>query len=230
MVNPASQHLYVMQNEFGLIKIGRSISVQTRRNNLQQTDQCRIEIVAVIDFWGPLEETIHLELDEFRLIGEWFYGDAEARAAIEGVIKRESSIDWPFAYDEVGAEKWFDHLTVVRRANYISKELYRTVRMMKASGEPGWVHDSRIHWSLHLARTGQRAMISIETRNGETVAVEYHEGGTELVVPAYTAFVANALLVWPEDIRPAFWEGTAFDCCIAAMEAVRARLPKASRK
>ena len=78
MVEPTSQHLYVMQNEFGLIKIGRSIAVESRRQNLQQTDRCQIEIVAVFDFWGSLEETIHLELEEFRLIGEWFAGDEEA--------------------------------------------------------------------------------------------------------------------------------------------------------
>ena len=226
MVQPASQHLYVMQNEFGLIKIGRSIAVETRRNNLQQTERCKIEIVAVFDLWGSLEETIHLELEEFRLIGVWFAGDDEARAAIEEVINPDAPFVWPFTYDEPRAEEWYDHLSVVRAASYINKELYRTVRDMKGSGEPSWVHDSRIHSALHLARTGQRAMISIETRNAETVVVEHREDDTESLVPAYTATVANALLVWPEDIRPASWEGTALDCCIAALEAVRRQLPK----
>lgn len=207
MINPARQHLYLMQNEFGLIKIGRSVDPDTRLYHLRRSERCNIELVAVFANYGADEETIHLGLSEFRLFGEWFAGDHEARGAIEAEINCTTPIEWPFAYDDAGAAKWFDQMQVLRNANYIRRDLYRSITTIRHATEANRAIDRIIDSALNLATTGDRF-------------------GNQRPTPAYTASIEDALLVWPEDIRPAFWEGSPIECCIAALEAVKGRLPK----
>lgn len=224
MVDPTSQDLYVMQNEFGLIKIGRSLDCVTRLYNLRQTERCHIEIIAIYANAGADEETIHIALDDYRLFGEWFAGDDEARAAIEAEITPPEPLAWRFAYDEAGAEAWFNHMQVVRDASYISKAIHRQITILREAVKPSHLYDGRVAWALEIAATGEHSMV-VTLREGETLITR--RGQT--LIPAYTASIENALLAWPEDIRPASWDGTAIECCIAALQAVRARLPKVPR-
>lgn len=39
------EHLYVMQNQFGLVKIGKSVDVELRRRRLSKADNCEITLV-----------------------------------------------------------------------------------------------------------------------------------------------------------------------------------------
>lgn len=229
MTEPATQHLYVMQNEHGCIKIGRSVDPWQRRLNLRQTEHCKVELIAVSEGGGEDEEAIHIELDDFRLEGEWFDGTDAARAAIGRVFGPEP-LEWKFAHEPTSAVEWLDHLRVVRDANYIRNAITREIGILRTAAEPSWVHDGGVFWCRHLAETGARAVLSVEKRKGKTVNVWYHEGAEKgEVLPAYTSSTDLALLAWPHDIRPATWEGSAVECCIAALTAIRTRLPKVAR-
>jgi hypothetical protein len=56
-----------MQNEFGCIKIGRSVDPWQRASALSQSEHCRVELIAAFEGGGEDEEAIHIELDDFRL-------------------------------------------------------------------------------------------------------------------------------------------------------------------
>ena len=229
VTEPKSQNLYVMQNEFGCIKVGRSIDPWQRRLKLCQTEHCKVELVAAFDGGGEDEETIHIELDEYRLEGEWFDGAEDARAAIQRIFGLGPA-EWKFAHDPEGAAKWLDHLRVVRDARFIRKALTREIVRLRTVTEPSWVYDSGIFWCRYLSETGNRPVLVAEGREGETVNVWYDPQTKKgEVLPAYTASVEAALLAWPDDIRPAEWEGSPIDCCIAALTEIRSRLPTVTR-
>ena len=138
MTEPSSQHLYVMQNEFGCIKIGRSVDPWERRRALQHTEHCTVELVAAFEGGGEDEEAIHIHLHDHRLEGEWFDGSDEARAAVHRIFELDPS-DWKFAHDPDGAAKWLDHLRVVRDAKYIYRALTGAIGQLRAATEPSWV-------------------------------------------------------------------------------------------
>ena len=126
MTDPVDQHLYVIQNEFGLIKIGRSIDPWTRLRQIRQTDRCRAELIAVFDGGGEDEEAIHIALDRFRLEGEWFDGSLTAREAVEMMLGIAPS-EWKFELDKSRADGWIAHLRVVRDASYIRQSITRQI-------------------------------------------------------------------------------------------------------
>lgn len=140
-----------MQNEFGLIKIGRSIDVERRRLTLQSTERCRIQTVEIYTGCGDMEEDIHLDMDDHRLAGEWFDGSDESRATLCELISCDNPpIGWPYAYDPSGASAWLDHINVVRHAAAIRRELYRRSRFC----------------AMHTSRAGFTTA-ACSTRNGE---------------------------------------------------------------
>jgi hypothetical protein len=226
MTDPTSQNLYLMQNEFGCIKVGRSVDPWERRRNLCQSEHCTVELVAAFEGGGEDEEAIHIELDEYRLEDEWFDGASEARAAVERIFRLDPS-EWKFEHDPDGAAKWLDHLRVVRHAKYIDRTLVGQISSLRLATEPSWVHDCGIFFCRYLAATGHRPAIGREMRRGKAISVWYSPGSsTAQLLPAYTSSVEAALLVWPDDLRPILWEGTPIECCIAALTKIRARLPK----
>jgi hypothetical protein len=228
MTDPTSQHLYLMQNEFGCIKIGRSVDPWLRARKLPQTEHCRIELIAAFEGRGEEEELVHLELVEYRLLGEWFDGADLARRAINQLFEIDDS-EWKFAYDPEGTARWLDHLCVVRRTSYIRKALTRSIGLLRAAKQGSWVYDGDIFRCRFLAAHGENPVYGPEKRDGEVVCVWLHDEKRELV-PPYTASVEQALLAWPEDLRPGKWEGTAIECCIAALVAIRQSLPKTPRR
>lgn len=229
MTEPTSQHLYVMQNEHGCIKIGRSVDPWQRCKSLRHTEHCQVELVAAYEGGGEDEESIHLELSDFWLEGEWFDGADNARAAIEGIFGL-GPLEWKFAHDATGAAKWLDHLRVVRDGAYVRRALSRVIARLRTATQPSWVHDGDVFWCRYLAETGNRLMLLTDIQNGRTVNV-WHNPATDKqeALPAYTSSVEEALLVWPDDERPASWEGSPIDCCIAALDVLRTRLPKVAR-
>lgn len=230
MTEPTEQNLYVMQNEFGCIKVGRSVDPWERRRNLCVTEHCKVELVAAFEGGGEDEEAIHIELDEYRLEGEWFDGVGEARAAVERIFHMDPS-EWKFEHDADGAAKWLDHLRVARKADFTRRFLVATIGSLRQRPEPDWDHDVHIFWCGCLATIGDRPFISVKLRRGKSVPTWYNpETKKSETVPAYTASIEAALLAWPDDLRPAAWEGPPIDCCIAALTAIRERLPKVRRR
>jgi len=50
-----------------------------------------------------------------------------------------------------------------------------------------------------------------------------------VVVPEFISDLAACLELWPADVRPAIWEGTAHECAIAALEERRRRFRQGRR-
>lgn len=199
---------------------------------LRQTEHCFVELIAAFEGGGNDEEAIHIALDAFRLEGEWFDGTDAARAAIARVFS-QNALEWRFIHDPDLAAKWLDHLRVVREANYIRQAITRQIGLLRAASDPSWIHDGGVFWCLHLAETGNAVMISVENiknNNGQMVNVWFNfETKKRELIPCYTSSVELALLAWPDDSRPTSWEGTAIECCIEALVAIRARLPRVAR-
>lgn len=229
MTDPKTQQMYVMQNEHGCIKIGRSVDPWQRRLNLRQSEHCFVELIAAFTNGGEHEEDIHIALSSYRLEGEWFDGSDAARAEIAAIFA-PCVLEWQFDHDPLGAANWLNHLRVVREANYIKRAIAREIGILRGATEPSWVHDRSIFWWRYLAQCGAKPSLLPAKENGKTITFWIDpDKGSQEVVPAYTSNTDFALLAWPEDIRPNNWEGTAFDCCIAALTAIKARLPKVPR-
>ena len=229
MTDPRTQMMYVMQNEYGCIKIGRSVDPWQRRLSLRQSEHCTVELMAAFNGGGEHEEAVHIALRSYRLEGEWFDGCDAARAEISAIFA-PCILEWPFDHDPVGSANWLNHLRVVREANYIKKAIAREIGILRSASEPSWVYDQGIFWCCYLARTGLKPKLMAGKEGSKTVIIWTNpETGSRVVLPSYTQSVELALLAWPDDIRPIAWEGTAFACSIAALTAVKARLPRVPR-
>lgn len=226
------QHLYVMQNHLGLVKIGRSVRVEQRRRTLEKADECEIRVVAVFENEGDREESIHIELEDQRLIGEWFDGDKKALKSIIKALGLTSDIVWPYPLaDNDTICDWLNLVEKKRAIISADKQFQRCIREMAAmpDGDPHdhiRFHDGKI-WSVlwrfeHCENTIY--MVS-EGNSGDIVLQGYREGYTEPeIIPLYTTSTEAALQLWPEQDRPDRWEGTAWTCCIAALQARKARI------
>lgn len=189
-----------------------------------------VELVAAFEGGGEDEEAIHIELDGFRLEGEWFDGTDTARAAIERIFGPDP-LEWEFSYDPDGAAKWLDHLRFVCGANYIRNSITREIGILRTATEPSWVYDLFVFRCRYLAETGNQPTLLTQKKDGNTVGAWLNpETDENEILPAYTSSVGEALLAWPDDLRPATWEGSPIECCLAALKAIRARLPKVARR
>jgi len=230
MTDPTTQLIYVMQNEHGCIKIGRSLDPWQRRLNLRQSEHCNVEVVAAFEGGGEHEEAIHLALGCYRIEGEWFDGSDRARAEIAAIFAPHV-LEWQFSHNPDAAANWLDHLRVVRAANYIRKAIAREIGILRAATEPSWVYDRGVFWCRYLAETGTKPKLLTAKEGGETVNVWLNpDAGSRVVLPRYTASPELALLAWQDDVRPGAWDGTAFACCIAALQEIKSRVTKVPRR
>lgn len=214
--------LYVMQNEHGLIKIGRSVDPEQRRRQLQRLDQCKIELVKVLSSRGRREPAVHRALRKHHIEGEWFEGHDASRAAITRVL-RAGVLEWPFPLAESDSEAWLDRLFDVRSLRLARKEYDRQLRELRHCG-PGWVADSRIWSMLSYSQTGKWPMFDVGGEGDAVVLTAYGDGDISIVVPPYSAEIELALTLWPEDAAVVSWDGDAHACCAAALKVVGNRL------
>lgn len=67
-------NIYFIQNENGDIKIGRSIEVENRVDQLQIANSNNLKILYVIENMTPTFETfLHLICQQYHLQGEWYH-------------------------------------------------------------------------------------------------------------------------------------------------------------
>ena len=218
-------HLYVMQNQFGLVKIGQSYEPQKRCRELQKTDECSIVIVAILEGRGHEEEEIHWSLRQHRITGEWFEGDERALNVIKRQMKLPKATVWPFAFQPTAAAQWVIHVEALRDQNRRVRDFNRVMRRLKHAEEASVYLDAEI-WDL-LHPSWEIGVGFMPGPEGRTLAVlgldcddDNHWQYDELV-PSYTREVEAALLTWPEQTRPVRWEGTAVECCVAGLTAER---------
>lgn len=190
--------LYVMQNEHGLIKIGRSVDPEQRRRQLQLLDQCQIKIVTVLAERGRREPAVHRALRKYHIDGEWFAGDVVSREAMVRVL-RVGDLRWPFSLAEAAAEAWLERLFDLRAVRLAEKEYGQQLRELRHCG-PGWNADSRIWSMLWYSRTGKWPMFDVTHEGGEVVLDAYGtDDDVPIRVPHYSAEIELALTLWPDD-------------------------------
>lgn len=230
MTDPTTQHLYVMQNEFGCIKVGRSVDPWARQYALRQTERCQVELVIAVEGGGEDEEGIHYSLRKHHLVGEWFAGTDAARKAVVKEF-RPLTLEWKFDHDPEGAAEWLDHLRVVRAAYSTRMGITREISILTTAAEPSEVYDYSLLRIFHYAKAGEDAVIVRQwQRPNKPLAWQNPATGEVEPIPAYSGNVDVALSAWPDDVRPETWDGTAIECCIAALRAIRLRLPKVPKR
>lgn len=223
-------HLYLMQNNFGLIKIGRSVNPPDRRRKLEATEQCEILTVAVIENAGSMEEEVLMALDQFRLVGEWFSGESDARHAVLRAMNLPHDVQWPFELtDAEAANDWLDELESRRWLRSVDREYGRLIREMTKLAEAP--HDPSRWWDVHIWSAIWRFEYQVDTivsseknKAGETILVGYRRELPEMVVPAYTTDIDASKQLWPEMSLPAGWLGSSWESCIAGLQARRLAL------
>lgn|GEM_PF-6047419 len=229
MTDPTAQHLYVMQNEFGCIKVGRSVDPWQRRHSLRQSEHCQVELIIAVEGGGEDEEAIHYRLRKHHLVGEWFNGTNATRNAVAKEFQ-PLALDWKFRHDPEGAAEWLDHFQVVRKADANKKWITSEIGIMRGLPEPHYIHDGAVFSISYFYRNGEQAIVSVGRVDGRSTYIWHHPvTGERIAVPEYTSNLALALTAWPDDARPASWEGTAPECCIEALRAIRRMMPKVPR-
>ena len=95
--NPATRglFLYIMQNEHGLIKIGRSDDPQRRVVEAQKSARCPVTLIATFPEAGHFEEWVHIQMADHRIGLDWFEGTREARDVLAALLGLE--LTWAYA-------------------------------------------------------------------------------------------------------------------------------------
>ena len=205
-----------MQNEHGLIKIGRSVDPERRRRVLEAEERCRIVLVAVQENWGRFEEAIHIDMDDFRIMGEWFSGDAFARELALIHFGMPKDTKWPFELNQMAAEAWLDELEQWRTIRSVRKSIDHTIQTLRRA-EPGAPFlDFHIWHTIWVVARGKDWWVSVDRKGRDIVTNSSDEAPRQIL--AYTTDVEAALTLWPDGDRPARWLRSAKDCCIAALK------------
>lgn len=226
------QHLYVMQNHLGLIKIGRSINVESRRRNLEKADLCSIQIVAIFENEGHREEPVHIKLDRQRLIGEWFDGDTKSVKKIIKIVGLSPDIVWPYPIadnDEIC--DWLERVEEKRSLISADKEYQRCIREMASTSPENRddgirFYDGKIWTILWRFEHRERTIYTVDqASDGSALLIGHREGCDEPeIIPRYTSDIQGALAIWPDELRPEQWDGAIWDCCVAGLRARKTQI------
>lgn len=223
-----------MQNHVGLIKIGRSASVEARRKAIGFTQRCNVSLVAVINDEGDHEEAIHAALDDYRIIGEWFDGTDQARQAVVVEAGLDPATEWPVALaDDEVVEMWLKTLSERMLLTSRDKDIQKTIRQMTNNPpaldpEYRW-EDVRLYTTYWQTICGRSAYVIVGCDDeGSPMYTGTRDGAGEDVIeepiPNYLTCMDAALSLWPDSDRPFAWQGSVRDCCIAGLKAHKALL------
>ena len=219
MTKPNLQTLYVLQNEFGLIKIGRSVHLNRRLRALERQEECAIQIVAALPECGHLEEPTHIALAEHAIEGEWFDGSDVTRTAIAAALPDVKTWIWPYAHDPLRAQQWLESFLGRRDAKAEVRLFRRILDAHLRPVKPGAWADVAVHQLMTLFDTGELPNAMVAREGEETVAVFWETGSQKRRrVPTYSTDLALAASLWPKEIAPLGCDQSALENCIAAME------------
>ena len=223
MVKPVSQTLYVMQNEFGLIKIGRSLDPERRRRELAADVRCKIALVHLLPQQGHREEEIHLRLKAHMIEGEWFKGTIPSRRAILRTLPRDGNYVWPFMYDREGAKVWLEEL-FAQRDNRAANRQYNRLLSHLLSATAGVSANQLIGNIIHYTDSTQPYWGYVLVNRKWVPGYRPKPFGDVILCPPYSTDIHHALAIWPCEQRPASWTGSAMECAFAALKARRSLL------
>lgn len=83
------QKLYLMKNEFGMLKIGISSNPNKRRTDLMNSSGIDIDLLGVWNITGSaydVEQKLHKQFNDFRMKGEWFKPNSFSMEDIQNLI------------------------------------------------------------------------------------------------------------------------------------------------
>lgn len=226
MDRPSTQKktLYVMQNEHGFVKVGRSLNPEIRRKNLERSEDCRIRIVATFPNQGHREESIHIALAEHRVEGEWFDGSPAALAAITRAIDPGASFKWPFILAGQSAEKWLDRFFDRRDELAFRRQYSRILTMLEHERCSGHDANCFIWFLITMALCGERGSVFPRREKGEWVwYATFPDEDEPLDLIPYDEDLESCLDLWPDDARPEAWDGSPKSCAIAAFKEWKGR-------
>ena len=218
----AQQSLYVMQNEFGLIKIGRSINPEQRRVALEIYEKCRVVLILVRPGEGHREEECHRRVENHRIANEWFDGTDDARVAIAKALSPTGVLIWRYDFDPERADIWLDEFWGRQIDNAVPKAVNKLLGHVRKADKPDWVIDSFAWDMCWLMETGTRPVGLVRRGTDGETFVTANVDGEELRMPCFTRDLEAAMSLWPQGTAPPLWEGTALECCKAGLEARRA--------
>lgn len=88
------QHLYFIYcPTTGLVKIGKATHVRSRLSQIQTGCPTELEVLAVIRYYGDLEETIHKDFRHLNTRGEWFIFTKEIDIFIDELLHRYEIVE-----------------------------------------------------------------------------------------------------------------------------------------
>lgn len=226
------EHLYVMQNQFGLVKIGKSVDVELRRRRLSKADNCEITLVHIGEDKGEQERTYLTLLAKYQVYGEWFEGTALSREAIASVCSIPSETIWPFELkDQREIETWIDELDRSRTRESRLKLSQRLIRNMEKDAYLPTEERWHFHYNFKIWQfiweyvEGLNPQVWTESDgNRESVSVATHDYNSEVYkLPNFTSDLTAAMTIWPAKSRPTHWHSDdAWLCCIQGLKARRA--------
>ncbi len=184
--------LYVMQNEFGAIKVGRSVEPEERKRQLVQELRCKIKLVTVMPKAGHREEWCHLQMAEHSLVGEWFAGTLAARNHIAKLLK--ATFTWPYEEDAEGLARWLERVADGRGHQYWRKRERTVIRRLLGALQGTSKVRQYLDGDIALL-VGYESLTS--GRNGDEA--RWRGEGPYVVIPKYTHSIEAAKLLWPDD-------------------------------
>ena len=212
MVEPSMQTLYLMQNEFGFIKIGRSTNPERRLRDLIATEKCHIEIIKVFANCGDMEEMLHIKMDAFRIFGEWFIGNDDAIRTLEAAVEI-TGITWPYEFSVTQAETWVEE-TLCRRGKQSTRNyLARQLGIIRNEATSQAQNHSILRLWYDLAFNEWPDVSYRKTRTGEEARWRQPNDRSLVPIPDFVGDISCALSIWPPALRPEGWSGTPLDCC-----------------
>ena len=181
--------LYVMQNEHGAFKVGRSATPEARVMQVAQAFGCKVRLVTVFPKQGHREEWCHLQLAEHAYGSEWFEGTTEARAAVARLLGAE--LTWPYEHNEETLPVWLKSLAKLQGSQYWRGRERKVFRILLGLLEGSTRYAPFIDGDIALL-TGYRDLVSGCALLDAT--------GKRVPVPAFTTSLEAAKLLWPEDL------------------------------
>lgn len=113
--------LYLMQNEFGLIRIGAAVEPFERCRKFERFEKCKITLVLVLPDKGSRAPLVRKALEGYRLVGNWYEGTHIARMAIISAVSPGAKVNWPYDLNALDARNWTDQLLSRRIARDLSR-------------------------------------------------------------------------------------------------------------
>jgi hypothetical protein len=211
-------------------------------------------VVAVYTACGDLEEWLHIEMDQYRSIGEWFVGTDEARDALAELLDA-SQIEWQRPYDLDAGRSWLEKLEEVHDERAIRHLIGKQIGILREHSVGSEALDWRVLFAWRLAVSGDSPLVipqrvkgkrniwqnvwcdrrpdeesaALNARTPKGLEPRGYDYRADLApVPPFTTDVAAALAVWPDGCRPASWDASAIECCIEALIAQREQRPTLS--